>query len=166
MTKRKMAIIIIILALFSGGIYYFVAVHNPKSDNNVTEQKGAENVAAASKERAANNKDGSSNGEKPASDRELSGATLTIASFEQSGGLVKVSATINKGSTGTCYYNFSSPNTKPVIRTNQSQSQSGKQLCRVEIPEVEFVKLGTWKMLLTFTQDGASVEGSQDVTIN
>ena len=144
MSKRKITIMTIFFLLLAGAVtYYFVVARNIRYENNTVKEKGAENVAEASKESVAKNKDGSSGTEQPKSNGQLSGTAIAITSFEQSDGLVKTSATINNNSKGTCYYNFSSPNTKPVSLTNLSQTKSGGQVCKVEISEVEFADLST-----------------------
>ena len=173
MKKINSNLILLFLMFISGGVvYYFVAVHDSKPAGNVVGQKGAENVAQASKDSVSTqntNKDGSAssgNAVRPAATGELQGSTLTITGFSQSGSVVRASATVNSSNVGTCYFGFSSADTKPVSRVNQSQGQSGNQLCSIEIPEVEFSKLGVWQMLISFTQNSAKVEASQDVKIN
>lgn len=173
MKKIKIPIIAALILLVLGGVVYFAFIKGSPSTDNVTKQGGAENVAQQAKDDVSDqgtaskaSAEGTGNAERPKSNGQLEGVSLSAPSFSQSNGTIKASVNVTSSSSGTCYYGFSSADTKPVSRTNQSQAQSGKQICTVEIPEAEFTKLGTWKMLISFTQSGANVERSQDVTIN
>lgn len=174
MKKQKVLLLLVILLIVGTvvGLKYFVDRNNYKvPTNNVAEQQGAEGVADSTKQSSptdnttAPNK-GTNTTEPPASSGILPGVSLSKISFSQANGTASASATVSAQGTGTCYFNFSSSDTKPVSRTAQSQNQASVQICSVQIPEVEFTKLGAWQMLVSFTQNGAKVEETKNVTIN
>lgn len=125
------------------------------------EQSGAANIKSPGSSTANQNVD------PPKATGTIQNKTLTIDSFSQASGLVKASASITGADTGECYFGFASEGTKPVSRSVQSTGAgSSSQKCSVEINEVEFTKLGSWKLTVIFTQNDAKLEKSQDVTIN
>lgn len=178
--KKTYIIIAIILLLLLGAsyvVYRYSQSNAEKSTSETTlDQKGTPEVAQSTKDSTSqennteqnksSNSQENSNTEAPSSTGEIPGGTLLIKSFEQSSGTIKATAIINSNETGTCYFGFSSSGTKPVSRTNQSKTDASNQICSVEIPEVEFTKLGQWNMLISFTKNNAKVENSQNVTIN
>lgn len=155
--QKRLLLLLILAILIGGGIAIYKYANKPPVNKD-----GGTTAAVKSGKVSPDNQ----NTEAPQSDTALDNTTVKITDFSQSNGVVRASATINSNQSGTCYFNFSSENTKPVSRTVTSQSQDSAQLCTVEISEVEFTKLGSWNMYVSFTQDNAKAEASQDVVIN
>jgi hypothetical protein len=163
--KTKIVYILVALALLGGGGFAVVKHRDSSAQtDNAAKQKGAPEVAEHSKE-TANANSGTATSTSTSSNTSISISSDDLT-FDQSNGTVKAGATIDTNSKGSCQFNFSSPNTKPVLRTADSQSSGGSQICNVEISEVEFTKLGAWQMAVTFTTDGVSAQGTKDVTIH
>jgi len=85
-------------------------------------------------------------------------ATLSQPSFEQAGGMIKSSVNISGVTGGNCEFNFSTEADRPVVKLTALSNGA----CSVEIPEVEFARLGEWQLAVSY--EGTSV--SRKVQIN
>lgn len=86
-------------------------------------------------------------------------ATVTISSFAQTNGAVRASAQVS--GTGTCVFQYTTDGDKPVV---DEVTVSGG-VCSSERPEVEFSKLGSWTLKVTYYTNNERVEATQSVTI-
>lgn len=86
--------------------------------------------------------------------------SITIISASQSNG--KVEAVAQTSSEGTCVFQYTIDGDKPVT----SQSVTKSKQCSNSVSEVQFSKLGTWKLTVTLYINNNRVETSRDVTIN
>lgn len=87
-------------------------------------------------------------------------ATVTIASFSQEDGVVRASAQVS--GEGTCVFQYTTDGDKPVV---QEAAVSAKS-CSSERPEVEFSKIGTWSLKVTYYVNNERAEAVRDVTIH
>lgn len=155
----------LVLAIMIGG-YFFVQKRN--SANQQAEQKRNDEAQVTSSKQELkpdDNKGLPSDSTTTTTDKVpvAPNTTLSIASFNQSNGQVEASATITgAGSDGVCVFSYTNPDDKPA--TQQVNSSNGK--CSSKIPEVQFSKLGTWKLTVIFYLNNNKSEASQDVTIN
>jgi hypothetical protein len=83
---------------------------------------------------------------------DTSGVTLGVVTFEQSGGAVRSSISVNGGSGGSCEFNFSTEGDRPIVKNVEMKSEK----CEVSIPEVEFAKLGDWQLVVKYGQKSAN----------
>lgn len=92
--------------------------------------------------------------------------SVSISNFSQANGEVKAEALINGSSgDGTCVFNFSTPEGKPVVKELASSTTGNEQLCSLTLTEVEFDKIGTWELTVTFYKDGAKSVASKNVEV-
>lgn len=87
-------------------------------------------------------------------------ATVTITSFSQENGVVRASAQVS--GEGTCVFQYTTEGDKPVV---QEVAVSAKS-CSSERPEVEFSKIGTWSLKVTYYTNNERTEAVRDVTIH
>ena len=88
---------------------------------------------------------------------------ISIKNTSQNGGTVNASVEISGTTTdGTCVFTYTTPEDRPVIQ----QISSSNNTCQSNIPEVQFSKLGTWKLNVVFYQNNTKVEASKNVTIH
>jgi len=85
---------------------------------------------------------------------------VTIGQFTQSQGQVRSSATIS--GQGTCVFLYSSEDTKPVV----DEVTSAGGVCESSVSEVNFSKLGSWKLKVTYYSGDKKAEETRDVTIH
>jgi hypothetical protein len=90
---------------------------------------------------------------------------IRISDFSQANGVVSIRSVVDAPNKGTCTYTLSTIDAKPVIREALNTGSDGPKYCNIEIPEVEFAKIGVWKLTIGFTSTGKTNEVSQDVTI-
>lgn len=89
--------------------------------------------------------------------------SVRIDTASQTNGRVEASAYISDAkSDGTCVFTYSNPDDKPVIQ----QVASINGLCSSNVPEVQFSKLGVWKLSVVFYLNDVKAEANQNVTIN
>jgi len=93
-----------------------------------------------------------------------SGSSVQLISYQQkNGNLTLVSRVSSSISDGTCTYSFSSEGAKPIVRSTKVMSSN----CTIEIPEVEFEKLGVWKVHTDYSSGSKTITESDDaITIN
>ena len=165
--KNKKTIVILIVLLIVLGLVSFFYVHkkNNSSASNNTKQGVPANQSGAKSSATPTDKPEQSPTPSKATEP-IANASLTIDYFTQSGGMVKVSATATNSQPGTCYFGFTSPNTKSVSRSSTSVTQGSSQICSTEINEVEFTKLGDWAVNVQLTNGNTKVESTRNVTIN
>lgn len=169
--KYVLLVLLLLLLVIASGLYLWQKKNNdekltPKNTGQGVpiEQSGAANIKSPDS-KAKNN--ANQNSEPPQTTNVIPDKSLTIDNFSQSDGLVRVSASVSSPDPGNCYFGFASEGTKPVARSNPSVSDGSlPQKCSVDINEVEFTKLGSWKLTVIFSQNDAKLEKSQDVTIN
>ncbi len=87
-------------------------------------------------------------------------ATIKILSVSQSNGKVDSVAQVNSD-TGVCVFQYTTDGDKPV--TTQSTVMSKE--CRSSVPEIQFSRLGVWKLTVVFYVNSEKVEAVQDVTV-
>ena len=87
-------------------------------------------------------------------------ATIKILSVSQSNGKVDSVAQVNSD-TGICVFQYTTDGDKPV--TTQSTVMSKE--CRSSVPEIQFSRLGVWKLTVIFYINNEKVEAVQDVTV-
>jgi len=161
----------VILLLAASVAAYFLFIRKPDNKEQSSASDSAKDVADNIKKNSSNSTDGSSvkqdNGESssvevPKTDGTLSDSVgVTISGFSQSGGTVTTSATVTGSTGGICYFIFSTEDAKPV---NRSSALNGNS-CSTSISEVEFSKLGTWKLTVSYVNGDKNKEASQNVTI-
>lgn len=86
--------------------------------------------------------------------------SIIISSTSQSEGQVK--ATAEASTSGTCVFQYETEGDKPVV----VQSETSGNICSSSVPEVQFAKIGSWQLKLTFYSGGKKIEAIKDVTIN
>ena len=85
--------------------------------------------------------------------------TITLISTSQTNGNVDAVATTS--AEGYCAFQYTTTDDKPVV----SQSNTSNKQCVSSIPEIQFSKLGTWKLTATYYADNEKAETTKDVTI-
>lgn len=92
---------------------------------------------------------------------------VQVSDVYQQNDQLRARAAITAPTGGTCNFTFSSVDAKPVVRDVKSVGSAGPQACSVNIPNAEFNKLGTWRLVVTFTgTNGATRQDAKDVSIN
>lgn len=84
---------------------------------------------------------------------------ITILSTTQSDG--KVGAVAQASSDGTCVFQYTTDGDRPVT----TQAATNAKQCVSSAPEIQFSKLGTWKLTVTLYVNNEKVEDSRDVEI-
>lgn len=170
-SKKKFVVIaLIVLAvvlLIAGGLFI---KQRMDSKNTTPQRDDAAQTESAKNDIIEGNAQGSDKdvSSQPNNDTPVtppSGQTsISIANFSQQNSMVNISANItNVTSGGSCIFNFSHENTRPVIR----QVSSDGKTCSSSIPEVEFSIVGIWQLNISFYQGDTKVtETKQNVTIN
>mgnify|MGYP006929490667 CR=1 FL=1 len=93
--------------------------------------------------------------------------SLSITDFNQSGGMVRSSASISgTTSPGNCVFTYTTTDSRPVVEQVSSTSQAGSQICSATISEVQFDKVGNWGLNVTFFQNNSKVSATRQVTVN
>lgn len=85
---------------------------------------------------------------------------VKIVSISQQNGRVEAKASVS--GSGTCVFQYTTDGDKPVI----SETKAKDQLCSSSINEVQFTKLGNWRLNVIYYSDSKKNETSTDVTIN
>jgi len=162
-TKKIIVLCIVLIGIIAAGfiIYSFSNYHDaaPQTSN----QQRAEDIKNSVPEKDSDtnssglpvNNDGTS--DNVPVDETMS---VSISSFSQSNGLVKASAATSV--TGTCVFQYTTPDDKPVV----DQQPSINNACSSSISEVSFSKLGSWQLKVTLYSDGKKIEDTKDVSIN
>lgn len=88
--------------------------------------------------------------------------SISLLSQTQADGLIKVAAKATGTTGGRCVFSFTTEGDRPVVR--ESSLSSGA--CNVEIPEVEFSKIGVWNLNISLHVNNTRTEVNQNVTIN
>jgi cytoskeletal protein RodZ len=160
------------LLILLGASTAFLIVRRNNQQNQTNDTKAQDEAqtesaksSAASEENSVNSANLPSNSSSLTTNQvpTSSAMTVQISNFSQSNGTVNATATIAGSSkAGTCVFSFNSPEDRPVIKQVPSTLES----CSVSIPEVEFSRLGSWKLTVTLYVDNAKAEATQNVTIN
>jgi hypothetical protein len=85
---------------------------------------------------------------------------IMINSFYQKDGYVTSNA--QTSGPGTCVFEYTTEGDKPVV--DQLSVLDGE--CQSSLPELQFAKLGTWKLKVTYYNNGQKAQVEKDVTIN
>lgn len=88
-----------------------------------------------------------------------SGAVKIVSTSQQNG---RVEAIASVSGPGTCVFQYVTDNDKPVI----SEVMATDQQCKSSINEVQFTKLGIWKLTVVYYSDSKKNETSVDVLVN
>jgi len=175
-SKRKFALVITLLIfalLVSGGIVYR---HRLTQERSSTEQKIRDEAQIDSSKKDVQTEvkignSGSKSTNLPANSTSTTSdevpvsnaLSVSISNTGQSNGVVTSAATVTGlDESGTCVFTYSTPGDRPVVQ----QVTTTNKICQSNIPEVQFSKLGTWKLSVVFYQNNARAETSQNVTIN
>lgn len=175
-SKKKfvLVIIIIIIALLvSGGIIYTRRLAQERAR---TEQKIRDEAQIDSSKKDVQTEDKIENSDskntnlptnstsKTSDQVPISDAlSVSISNTSQSNGIVSAAIKITgSDENGTCVFTYSTPGDRPVVQ----EVTSSNNICQSNIPEVQFSKIGVWNLNVTFYQNNARAEASQNVTIN
>lgn len=91
---------------------------------------------------------------------------VTIVKAQQETSKVEVEATITgSGKLGTCVFLFTNPEDRPVTRQISSTGSVSAQNCKATIPNIEFNRLGTWKLKVTYYMDENKGEAQSEIAI-
>ena len=166
--NKKILLVFLILVLAATAVADWMFTQREevlKTDNSaqtVTKQINADKNSQGNEQKPANLPDNSTS---ITPDDVPNSPTLTVGtpSFTQANGIIGTSSKVGgTDSEGTCVITFKNPDDRPVIR----ELTSTKQVCSTSIPEVEFQKLGTWSLNVTFYSGNTKAEVNKDVTIN
>ena len=162
-TNKKPLLIVVALILsiiMAGGIFYVVNHDSTqKHETQTSTKQRADQIkknANSNKENLPSNSESKTSEEVPASTTK----SIVIISTSQSSG--KVEATAQTSDDGTCVFQYTTEGDKPVT----SQSTTTTKTCTSSIPEVQFSKLGTWKLTVTLYVNNEKAEATKDVAIN
>lgn len=162
--------VLAVVIIGAGGFWYFTNksgdVANTRDDAQITSSKDKINNSSSGESHATE-----SNPEKAPED--VSNKTtdqiptdesisVTLLSQTQANGLIKVSARITGSNEGKCVFTFTTEGDRPVVR----ESKPNNSTCSAEIPEVEFTKLGSLNLNISFFSKNTRAEVNQSVTIN
>lgn len=155
------AVVIIIGATAGAGFYKINQDTAQKRDAQTSNKQRADEVKRDAKNNS--NKEGlPSNSESKTSDQVPTSTTssISITSTSQSSG--KVEATAQASDEGICVFQYTTEGDRPVT----IQSTTNSKTCTSSVPEVQFSKLGTWKLTVTLYVNDEKAEATRDVTIN
>ena len=164
--SKKLLIVagLLLLIIAAGATYWFVFRDNSAPvDENATDPTltSAKEEAAEVTETKTND---SNNSQTVTADQVPSSPSLSISGLttSQSGGYVTAEATIGGATqSGSCVFTFTATDSRPVVKQS-----SGTTSCSTRIAEVEFDKVGTWNLEVSFFQNNTKASASQNVTIN
>lgn len=171
-SRKKRFILLLVTAVFlTGAIGTYVIFANKKDtltspQNIISRENDAKSSNdRSSKEDSIKNPLESTDPEKLPVSKKLSFSEITS---DQQNGLVTVSASISGTDTDTdtqgyCTFSFSAPESRPVVRrVNRSGNPA---VCSSSIPEVEFDRLGTWNVDVTFYTSDNKITSSKEIVI-
>ncbi len=163
-TKRKI-LIFCIVALIIGSVALFFMYktrqnHQSSSDASTAEQKTEPPKVKTKTE--SNNNTLPNNSESTTTEQIPTGVSQSVAilSVTQSDG--KVNAVAQTSSEGTCVFQYTTDGDRPIT----TQVATSAKQCTNSVPEIQFSKLGTWKLTVTFYVNNEKVEDSRDVAIH
>ena len=163
--KKPLIIVVAVLVIIgatAGAVFYKINQDTTqKHDAQTSNKQRADQVKRDAKKN--DNKEGlPSNSESKTSDQVPTSTTksISIASTSQSNG--KVEAIAQASDDGTCVFLYTSEGDKPVT----TQSTTNSKTCTSSVPEVQFAKLGLWKLTVTLYVSNEKAEATKDVTIN
>lgn len=141
-----------------------------KQREDSTTKSAKEKVASDKKNTKSGSKSGGSASSPVSPDNQTPGAVptnpsigLSLADFRQANGIVYSTVQIqNSASSGTCVFNYTTPESRPVVQEVISTSSQ----CVSNIPEVQFDKTGSWKLHVIFYTQNTKAELLNDVTIH
>lgn len=91
--------------------------------------------------------------------------SVDITNVSQQDGYISVESVIDSDRKGTCNFSFTSSGARPITKTSESTGSDGPQLCNVQVPEVEFEKIGQWTTQVRFSTDNSTSEATRNVEI-
>jgi hypothetical protein len=158
-------LLVIALALVAG---YFVFAN--RTSNTTDGNTNDPTVKTAKTEAPVKTQQDSGSQDSSATSQDIpSSSTLGIAidSFGQASGIVTSKATVaGAASSGSCVFSFTTTDGKPVVKEVASTQSGSMQACTVAVSEVEFDKIGSWNLAVTFYKDNTKTTATQDVQIN
>lgn len=164
-------IIVILVVLVLVGIGVYLCYKNNQKNNNTKDGAQTSSAKTDIMEQDENTPVDPPNPNKPTgtvsdttSDQVPTSTTATvqITSFNQADGRIKASAETSGDSGGKCVFSFTTPDDKPVVK----EATSVNNKCEVSIPEVEFSKIGTWNLNVTYYVNDKKIEVNKNVTVN
>ena len=162
--KSKVVIVLAIIALLLGlglGAVYSLKLwpfDSKKSSVPISSEQNKANNATNPDVKSTNLQSDTTSDKVPVSDN----FTVKINTLEQDKDVVKFAGTVTGSSKpGTCVITFSNPNDKPVVRSYDSSTKDGQQICtEIDIPSLDFSYVGTWNVNFRF------YSGEQQATID
>lgn len=162
-------LVIAILLVGAGTIFFTYKSHEADKAAMTQKSKDEAQTESAKKTDANNSSDPKTTPSTDTTSQEIEttdAVTVALGSLSQSNGTVNASATMtNASADGVCVFLFTTEGDKPVTREVNSSMTGQQRTCSTSIPEVEFSKLGTWKLNVTFYLNNQKSEASEDVTI-
>lgn len=160
---KKNKTVLIIVSLFVVALLMMVAFLLMRSKPDTTNRQRAEEIKSSQPIKNSSQDDTNlpKNAISTTNDTVPVSADLSVSidTVVQQNRTLTIKATTS--SSGTCVFQFTTENDKPVI----SQAQVVENTCTAAIPEVQFSRLGTWQLRVTYYRDGNKTEARQDVTI-
>lgn len=169
--KRNKKLIVILLLILIFGLGGGMILYTKQSDQKraANQQKAQDEAQTKSSKTAVESSDPNStknNSVSTATSDEIAESkdfTVQISATDQVNGTVTASAKINNSpDSGTCVFTYTTTDDKPVIQ----QVSSSNNVCSSSIPEVQFSKLGTWNLAVSFFVNDRKAEATKSVTIN
>jgi hypothetical protein len=170
--KVKLFSILILVCLLLAASAAFIVYKSRQADEAMMTQKNKDEAQTQSAkkvdaEKSSDTKTTPSTNSTSQEVETTSTVILAIDSFNQSNHSVNAAASITGANAdGVCVFLFTSEGDKPVTREVGSTMNEQRRTCSISIPEVEFNKLGTWKLNVTFYLNNQKSEASKDVTIS
>lgn len=158
-------LVLVALLLIVGALYWFI-IRDPSASvdqnaNDPTIESAKTTQEKSTKQTSVTDSATTTSEEVPVNRETL----VTITNTSQTAGRVNASATVSgAGGQGTCVFQFTAPEAKPVTKEVTSTG-AGEQTCNVSIPEVEFDLLGKWNLSVTFFRDNTKASTNTEVTI-
>lgn len=175
-TSKKRLIIIALTLLILAGLaaaYYFVCHKTadvpPQSDSAQTQSAKEIEIEGEKPQspNAANQNLPVDSSTKTSEDIPTSSdLKVMIVKAQQETSRVEAEVTITGGDKlGTCVFLFTNPEDRPVTRQISSTGSLGAQNCKATIPNIEFNRLGTWRLKVTYYMDENKGEAQSEITI-
>ncbi len=168
-SKKTLIIVLVIIILASvGGYFYFKKEQQNNSvKDNAQTSSAKTDIINQDKNTTIDPSDPSKPTDKVSdttSDQVPVSTTtsIKITSVSQSGGRVVAVAETTGESSGKCVFSFTTPDDKPVVKEVTATNNK----CEVNIPEVEFTKIGSWSLNVSYYAGDKKAEDTRDVTIN
>lgn len=160
-TRNTTLIVVFILLISLGiGFYYSKSTNKHSFDQTSTTDKSSSSVHQNSTKTTTSTNQQISTPETV--EPSFSVGTINI---KQEDGNVVSSAQITADSGGSCNFTYTTADSPPVIKNTPPVSNNGSFFCQSTIPEIEFTKIGTWKLTITYVVHEQMTQGTTDVKI-